>query len=96
MTFSTERGCCEWCEAKDNLLQGTTGDGRKLLICKDGYARGKRWPDVWPAGRVGVPDRQAVHPEAGGYAIPEDISDEELREFGEVGRVGAYEGSVGR
>lgn len=53
MTFSVERACCEWCEAKDDLLQASTGDGTKLLVCKDGYACGKRWPDAAPVGRVG-------------------------------------------
>lgn len=53
MTFSTETHSCEWCGAKDNLLQGTTGNGLKLLVCKDGKACGKRWPAVPPVGRVG-------------------------------------------
>jgi hypothetical protein len=55
MTFSVERGCCEWCGAKDNLLQGTTGNGLKLLVCRDGKACGERWTDPLPAGRVGLP-----------------------------------------
>jgi hypothetical protein len=54
MTFSIERGRCEWCEAKEDLVAGTTGNGIKLLVCKDGYSCGKRWPDVAPVGRVGV------------------------------------------
>jgi hypothetical protein len=54
MTHSTERNCCEWCDSKDDLIQGTTGDGKKLLVCKDGYSCGSRWGDVAPAGRVGA------------------------------------------
>ena len=53
MSFSTETRSCEWCEAKEDLVAGITGDGIKLLVCKDGYACGKRWPDVPPVGRVG-------------------------------------------
>ena len=54
MTWSLEHGCCEWCNAKDNLIQGTTGNGLKLLVCRDSYACGERWPDVAPVGRVGA------------------------------------------
>jgi hypothetical protein len=60
VTFSTETHSCEWCEAKDDLIGGTTGNGLKLLVCRDGKARGERWPDVWPVGRVGVPDRRVA------------------------------------
>lgn len=54
MSWSTDHRCCEWCEAKDDLLEAQTGDGKKLLVCKDGYSCGERWPDVDPAGRVGA------------------------------------------
>ncbi len=54
MTFSVKNHSCEWCEAKDNLVQGTTGNGLKLLVCRDGKACGKRWPAVAPVGRVGA------------------------------------------
>lgn len=54
MTFSLEHACCEWCDSKDNLIQGATGDGKKLLTCKDPYACGERWPAVAPEGRVGA------------------------------------------
>lgn len=54
MTFSTDNHCCEWCEAKDGLLEASTGDGTKLLVCKDSKACGSRWPDVAPVGRVGA------------------------------------------
>jgi hypothetical protein len=54
VTFSTDNRACEWCEAKDDLVEGTTGDGKKLLVCKDGYECGRRWPDIATVGRVGA------------------------------------------
>lgn len=54
MTFSMERRRCEWCEATEGLIEGETGNKLKLLVCKHSKACGERWPDVWPAGRVGV------------------------------------------
>lgn len=53
MTYSEKARACEWCEAKEDLIQGTTGDGKKLLVCRDGYSCGERWPDSVPEGRVG-------------------------------------------
>lgn len=53
-TFSIKSHSCEWCEAKTDLVAGTTGNGLKLLVCKDGYACGERWPAVPPVGRVGA------------------------------------------
>lgn len=54
MTWSVERHQCEWCEANEELIEAQTGDGTKLLVCKDSKACGERWPDVAPVGRVGV------------------------------------------
>jgi len=54
LTASVERRICEWCDSKEGLIEGSTGDGIKLLVCKDGYGCGKRWPDAAPAGRVGA------------------------------------------
>jgi len=33
---------------------------RGCSVCKDGYACGKRWPDVAQAGRVGVYEGSVV------------------------------------
>lgn len=53
MTHSIETRSCEWCDSKEGLIEAPTSDGTKLLVCKDGYACGERWPDVAPVGRVG-------------------------------------------
>lgn len=54
MTWSTDHGRCEWCETTQGLIEASTHDGKKLLVCKDGYACGSRWAGVSPVGRVGA------------------------------------------
>jgi hypothetical protein len=58
MSFSTDNRCCEWCEAKEGLVEAETGNKILLLVCKDNHACASRWPEdlKWPEGRVGVPD----------------------------------------